>query len=157
MEKNSNRARRFIVCSVVDAGAKHFCIVIPEGRGFPRGWASLAAKLRSLGVASPAEGSIGTSSSHPSQGFFRRKREGERSLSFVEVVSAEPKRLGKSIWLHLGGEDVSFRKEPVAQWLVGSWGGGEDAVLDLKELRRWGLHSWSLDGDLNVSKLVGGF
>ena len=28
---------------------------------------------------------------------------------------------------------------------------------DLKELRRWGLHSWSLDEDLKVSKLAGGF
>ena len=114
MEKN------FIVCFVVDAGAKRFCIVIPEGIGFPRGWASLATKLRSLGVASPAEGSTGTSSSHPSQGFFIREREGERSLPFAEVVLAEPKKLGKSVWLHLGGEDVSFRKEPLAQWPVGS-------------------------------------
>ena len=114
MEKNFNRARKYIVCSVVDVATKSFCIVIPEGRGFPRGWASLAAKLRSLGVASLVEGSTGTSSPHPSQGFFRREREDERSLSFAEVVSIEPKRLGKSVWLHLGGEDVSFRKEPVA-------------------------------------------
>ena len=28
---------------------------------------------------------------------------------------------------------------------------------DLKELRRWGLHSWSLDEDLKVSKLARGF
>ena len=28
---------------------------------------------------------------------------------------------------------------------------------DLKELRGWGLHFWSLDGDLKVSKLAGGF
>ena len=79
------------------------------------------------------EGSTGTSSSHPSQGFFRREREDERSLSFAEVVSVEPKRLGNSVWLHLGGEDVSFKKEPMAQWLVGSWGGEEDVVPDLKE------------------------
>ena len=119
-EKNSNRAGRYVVCFVVDAGAKRFCIVISKGRGFPRGWSSLATKLQSLGVASPAEGSTGTSSSHPSQGFFRREREDERSLSFAEVVSVELKRLGNFVWFHLGGKDVSFRKEPVAQWLVGS-------------------------------------
>ena len=103
MEKNSNIAGRFIVCSVVEAGAKRFCIVIPEGRSFPGIWASLDAKLQSLGVVPPVEGSTGTSSSHSSQGFFNREREVERSLSFAEVVSTEPKRLGKFVWLHLRG------------------------------------------------------
>ena len=28
---------------------------------------------------------------------------------------------------------------------------------NLKELRRWGLHSWSIVGDLKVSKLARGF
>lgn len=35
MERKSNRAGRFILCSVVGIGLKSFSIVIPEGRGFP--------------------------------------------------------------------------------------------------------------------------
>ena len=86
----------------------------PLGERLPWGWASLANKLQSLGVVSPMEGSTGTSSSHPSQGFLGKEREVERSLSFVEAVSTETKRLGQSVWLHQGGEDVNFRKEHVA-------------------------------------------
>ena len=36
LEKKSNRASSFTLCSVVDAGSKRFCVVFPEGRGFPR-------------------------------------------------------------------------------------------------------------------------
>ena len=43
------------MCSVVDVGAKRFCVVCPKGRGFPGGWETLAAKLRSLGVVTKGE------------------------------------------------------------------------------------------------------
>ena len=50
MERRSNKAGDFLLCSVCDSGRKSFGLCIPEGRGLVRGWKIMAEKLRSLGV-----------------------------------------------------------------------------------------------------------
>ena len=44
-EVRSNVVGRFIMCSMVDVGAKHFCFVFPKGRGFLVGLETLVGKL----------------------------------------------------------------------------------------------------------------
>ena len=53
LERCSNKAGRFILCSVRDVEAKRFCFVFSEGRGILGGWVKLAEKLCSLGVVTP--------------------------------------------------------------------------------------------------------
>ncbi|RVX21876.1 Mitogen-activated protein kinase 16 [Vitis vinifera] len=50
LERRVNGAGRFILCSVLNIEAKRFCLVFPEAKGLLGGWATLAEKLRSLGV-----------------------------------------------------------------------------------------------------------
>ena len=40
----TNKAGRFLLCSVRDVEAKKFCLVFPEGKGLVGGWFLLAKK-----------------------------------------------------------------------------------------------------------------
>ena len=51
MERCTNEAGRFILCSVRDLEAKRFCLIFLEEKGLSRGWNILAEKLREVGVA----------------------------------------------------------------------------------------------------------
>ena len=51
---------------------------------------------------------------------------------------------------------MSFRKEDSNQLLVDRWVTDDDFVPYFSTLKRWGMHSWKLRGDLSVSKLVRG-
>ncbi|RVW43903.1 hypothetical protein CK203_072377 [Vitis vinifera] len=50
LERRSNEAGRFLLCSVRDLEAKCFCLIFPEGKGLFGGWNILAKKLREVGV-----------------------------------------------------------------------------------------------------------
>ena len=45
LEHCSNKAGRFLLCSVRDLEGKRYCIIFPEGKGLIGGWNSLADKL----------------------------------------------------------------------------------------------------------------
>ena len=96
MEVRSNKAGRFILCSVVDPDAKLFCIVVPEGRDFPGGWATVACKLRALGVLFPAV------ESPKVERPLRRRTLGKKAgidklCSYAEAVKSERKRVRDSL------------------------------------------------------------
>ena len=61
------------MCSVMDAGMKRYCIAFPKKRGHPGGWATLALKLRSLGIVSPAEETPGITCPTVSSGKIGRE------------------------------------------------------------------------------------
>ncbi|RVW34871.1 hypothetical protein CK203_078016 [Vitis vinifera] len=50
LERRSNKAGRFLLCSVCDLEAKRFCLIFLEGKGLIGGWNILAEKLRETGV-----------------------------------------------------------------------------------------------------------
>ncbi|RVW20304.1 Transposon TX1 uncharacterized 149 kDa protein [Vitis vinifera] len=51
LERRTNEAGRFILCSVRDLEAKRFCLIFPEGKRLSGGWNTLDEKLREVGVA----------------------------------------------------------------------------------------------------------
>ena len=79
----------------------------------------------------------------------------DKLCSFAEAVKSEQKRVGDSLRLQLKEEESSFRKEDSDQLLVSRWVANDDFVPDFSTLKRWGMHSWKLRGDLLVSKLAG--
>ena len=52
LELCSNKAGRFLFCTVWDVEGKIFSLAFPEGRGLVGGWQLLVGKLRSLGFSS---------------------------------------------------------------------------------------------------------
>ena len=80
----------------------------------------MAAKLRALGVVTSTEEAL------DNQSFSLSKEKGKegrdwgfkKPLSYAEATKIEPRRLGSVVWLQLGGEEVSYRHEQVAKWLV---------------------------------------
>ncbi|KAL6349456.1 hypothetical protein AAG906_034113 [Vitis piasezkii] len=55
VERRENGTGRYILCYVIDVESKRFCLMVPEGKGIPGGWALFAEKLRDLGVATQKE------------------------------------------------------------------------------------------------------
>ena len=55
VERHENGAERYILCFVIDVESKRFCLVVPECKGFPGGWACFTEKLRDLGVVTLEE------------------------------------------------------------------------------------------------------
>lgn len=104
MERKSNRAGRFILCSVVGIGLKSFSIVISEGRGFPEGWVSMATMLQALGVISSEDECLkGLSPVKGKEKMKVMERGFVKPLSFVEAaIKTIPRSLGKSVSLQLG-------------------------------------------------------
>ena len=64
MERRSNKAGYFLLCTVRDAGQKSFGITVPEGKGWKGGWRLLSETLRGIGVV-PSGG-------QPEKGFMGR-------------------------------------------------------------------------------------
>ena len=50
LECRENNARRFLLCSAIDAEGEKHMLFFSEGRGFLNGWALLAEKIRGLGL-----------------------------------------------------------------------------------------------------------
>ena len=79
------------------------------------------------------------------------------SRSFADIVKEKSGKLGDSIWVQLGGQDLRHREEQLEQCLVGRWGKGDGSFPDLDALRTWGIESWYLRGGLQIAKLGGAF
>ncbi|RVW99126.1 hypothetical protein CK203_019083 [Vitis vinifera] len=100
------REERYILCSVIDVESKRFCLVVPEGKGLPGGWALFAEKLWDLGVVMQEE-----------------KEVGEKKL-FVDVTKKPVGKQGDALWLQVGGRGLRNREKGLGKCLVGSWGTG---------------------------------
>ena len=124
--------------------AKRFCLVFPEGKGLLRGWATLAEKLRSLGVVTFVEAK---NALVPVVGWVERSLGSmgkSEKRAFVDVARAPTRRIGDALWLQLGGRKKWSREEQLGRCLVGRW--GDDSILEteLISLRRWGERLWNL-------------
>ena len=86
MERWSNKASSFLLCSVWDVGRKSFSIAVLEGRGILGGWRLLSGKLRNLGVE-PKRGKPGRTSTGEMTKEVRRIE--TRAKSFMEVLRTE--------------------------------------------------------------------
>ena len=96
LERRSNVAGRFLLCSVRDLEAKRFCLVFPDGKGLTGGWNILAEKLREVGV-------VPTGGSKSPVSFEVLKKENEpEPRTYVEVANSKTGRLGDKVWLELG-------------------------------------------------------
>lgn len=128
--------------------AKRFCLVFPEGKGLLRSWATLAEKLRSLGVVTFVEAK---NALVPVVGRVERSLGSmgkSEKRAFVDVARAPTGRIGDALWLQLGGRKKWSREEQLGRCLVGRWG---------ISLRRWGERLWNLKRGVRFSKLGGAF
>ncbi|RVX18713.1 putative ribonuclease H protein [Vitis vinifera] len=155
LECRSNKAGRYLLCSVRDLEAKRFCLVFPEGKGLVRGWFLLAQKLRALGISNPAmsKGDLGTSNSIKDGYRVKGKEKGKRVCP--EAVRKETGELKEALWVHVGERDLLSREEQLSRCLVGCFGDSVEAVPSLSLLKEWAYESWSLKGGLKISSLGG--
>ena len=124
--------------------AKRFCLVFPKGKGLLRSWATLAEKLRSLGVVTFVEAK---NALVPVVGKVERSLGSmgkSEKRAFVDVAREPTGRIGDALWLQLGGRKKWSREEQLGRCLVGRW--GDDSILEaeLISLRRWGERLWNL-------------
>ena len=96
MERRSNEAGRFLLCSVRDLEAKRFCLIFPEGKGLSGGWNILAEKLREVGVAP-----FGGLKDPLSLEVLKKENELE-PRTFADVAKSKMGRLGDKVWLEVG-------------------------------------------------------
>ena len=132
LERCVNGAGRFILCSVLNIEAKRFCLVFPEGKGLLGGCATLAEKLRSLGVCIVAEMK---NAPMPIVGKLD-KRVGSvekcEEKAFVEVARAPVGRIGDALWLQLDGKEKRSREEQLGHCLLGRYLQVRENHLDTK-------------------------
>ena len=134
VERRENGAGRYILCSVIDVESKRFCLVVPEGKGIPGGWALFAEKLRELGVATQEEvkvkeASRGESKServlieNKEESCIEKKAMGGKK-SYADVTKEPAGKQGDALWLQVGGGELRNREKGLGKCLVGSWGTG---------------------------------
>ncbi|RVX00178.1 hypothetical protein CK203_026678 [Vitis vinifera] len=157
LECRTNDAGRFLLCSVVDSEAKRHCLVFPEGKGFLGGWALLAEKLRSIGILSRDENRE-AEIPHKTESKNGAPK-GMKEKSYVEVVNTREapreRRLGETVWIQLGEEDVGKGREFLDRCLVGSWGETEMTDADLRDMEKWGKQHWKLQGEMRIARIGG--
>ncbi|WKA06292.1 hypothetical protein VitviT2T_024196 [Vitis vinifera] len=147
LERRSNGAGRFLLCSVRDLEAKRFCLVFPEGKGLTGGWNILAEKLREVGV-------VPTGGSKNPVSFEALKKEKEpKPRIYAEVANSKTGRLGDKVWLELGQRVKPERLEQLDHCLVGRWENGAIPPPELDFLKNWAGQVWLLRGKLNISVL----
>ena len=156
LEKKTNGARNYILCSVLDLEAKKLCLVFPEGQGVKKGWFLLAEKLRVLGVTLSSEEKNPTLKGLE-VGVEKKKglKQGERG-DFVKIEKKNEGRRGDALWMEIGGRGWNSREEQLNRCLVGNWEKGEEYYCNLDSLRRWGKQQWNLQGEISIKKLLAG-
>ena len=156
MEKKTNGAGNYILCSVLDLEAKKLCLVFPEGRGLKKGWFLLAEKLRVLGVTLSSEEKNPTLKGL-GVGVEKKKglKLGERG-DFVKIAKKNEGRRGDALWMEIGGRVWNSREEQLNRCLVGKWEKGEEYHFNMDSLRRWGKHQWNFQGEISIKKLLAG-
>ena len=145
LERRSNEAGRFLLCSVHDLEAKRFCLIFLERKGFIGSWNILAEKLRETGVV-PSGGLKDSQSLE----VFRKENELE-PRTFADVAKSKTGRLGDKIWLELGRREMQGRLEQLDRYLVGRWGNFSIPFPELDFLKSWAYHNWLLKGSLNIA------
>ena len=134
VERRENGAGRYILCSVIDVESKRFCLVVPEGKGLPGGWALFAEKLWDLGVVMQEEVKVeealrgeskskGVLTENKVESCNEKKEVGEKKL-FVDVTKKPAGKQGGALWLQVGGRGLRNREKGLGKCLVGSWGTG---------------------------------
>ena len=113
LERRSNEAGRFLLCSVRDLEAKRFCLIFPEGKGLSGGWNILAEKLREVGVVP-----IGGLKDPLSIELLKKEKEFE-PRTYADVAKSKTGRLGDKVWLELGRRVMLGRLEQLDRCIVG--------------------------------------
>ncbi|RVX23248.1 hypothetical protein CK203_000494 [Vitis vinifera] len=126
MERRSNEAGRFLLCSVRDLEAKRFCLIFPERKGLSGGWNILAEKLREVGVAP-----FGGLKDPLSLEVLKKENELE-PRTFADVAKSKMGRLGDKM------------------------GKGGEPSPELEYLKNWAGHAWLLKGKLDIAVMGGG-
>ena len=109
--------------------------------------------MRALGVATPtlSKGDLGTSISEKDGYSFKEKGKGKGV--HVEVARVKTEETKDSLWVHVGDRDLSRREEQLSRCLVGCFGESFESVPPLVAMKEWAFETWSLKGDLNISRL----
>ena len=150
IERRSNKAGDFLLCSVRDLGRKSFGICIPEGKGLVRGWKIMAEKPRSLGVGTKRLERQKTND------FEERKAPVimDNPKSFARVVAGTGFELTKEmVRVRVGKNETAERLGQLESCLVGWWGGGTSPIPDLKSLKNRVRQTWKVKGSLKVEEL----
>ena len=135
MERRSNKAGSFLLCSMRDIGRKSFSIAIPEGRGIIGGWRLLSGKLRKIGV----ELKKGKPSAISTRELTKQPRHTESGTkSFVEILKTETVSRGTNTRIEVEENEVGERLRELDYFLVGRWRGGSNPSQDLKTMRNLG-------------------
>ncbi|RVX08206.1 hypothetical protein CK203_017772 [Vitis vinifera] len=150
LERRTNEAGRFILCSVRDLEAKRFCLIFPEGKRLSRGWNILAEKLREVGVA-PFRGV-----KDPLSLEVLKKEKEPDQRTYADVAKLRLGRLGDKVWLEAGRRVKPSRLEQLGRCLVGSWDKVENHPPALDFLKNWVVHAWLLKGKLDIAVIGGG-
>ena len=150
IERRSNKAGDFLLCSVRDLGRKSFGICIPEGKGLVRGWKIMAEKLRSLGVGTKR---------------LERQKTNDCEERKAPVIMDNPKSFARVVagtgfgltWemvrVRVGKNETAERLGQLESCLVGWWGGGTSPIPDLKFLKNRVWQTWKVKGSLKVEEL----
>ncbi|RVW96961.1 hypothetical protein CK203_032292 [Vitis vinifera] len=150
LERRTNEAGRFILCSVRDLEAKRFCLIFPEGKRLSGGWNTLAEKLREVGVA-PFRGV-----KDPLSLEVLKKEKEPDQMTYADVVNLRLGRLGDKVWLEAGRRVKPGRLEQLGRCLVGRWDKVENHPPALDYLKNWAVHAWLLKGKLDIAVMGGG-
>ncbi|KAL6331608.1 hypothetical protein AAG906_011548 [Vitis piasezkii] len=150
LERRTNEAGRFILCSVRDLEAKRFCLIFPEGKRLSGGWNTLAEKLREVGVA-PFSGV-----KDPLSLEVLKKEKEPDQRTYADVVNLSLGRLGDKVWLEAGGRVKPGRLEQLGRCLVGRWDKVENHPPALDYLKNWAVHAWLLKGKLDIAVMGDG-
>ena len=129
IERRSNEAGRFLLCSVRDLEAKRFCLIFPEGKGLSGGWNILAEKLREVGVVP-----FGGLKDPLSLEVLKKENELE-PRTFADVAKSKMGRLGDKVWLEVGRRVKPSRLEQLGRCLVGRWEKVENHPPELDYLK----------------------
>ena len=134
LERHSNEAGRFLLCSVCDFESKMYCVIFRERRGLLGGRNTLTEKLRDLGVVSLVRFLDSRGSVTP----LREK--GLLSKTYAKMAKPRPERIGDSVWLELEERELLGRKDQLDRCSVGWWGPDSVHVPDLNLVRSWASH-----------------
>ena len=147
MEKGSNQAGAFILCSVRDSGGKSYNLMFPEGKGVVGGWRILTEKLRQLRVRSSEE----TQREEKSEKMQREEKQRKSSTKLLPRLLKltlnplaelrKPEKIfgGKGVCVKVGEEEVRERLDQLGRCLVGWWGTGSSQISGVDSVRRWAI------------------
>ena len=154
LELRSNKAGRFLFCTVWDVEGKKFSLAFLEGRGVVGGWQLLVGKLRSLGFSSAQRDEEHSAS--PSGGrSLNGASVGKKDL-FLEIDLSDSTKIQNAVWLETKNEVIDSNKEVLRRSLVGRWGSSVQPPF-LGYLKSWAQSIWMLRGHLRLALLGGPF